>query len=50
MVAYPGLSGGFPDTLASLDGASATPASIALPGDALIQVTAEGPWELTIGG
>jgi hypothetical protein len=50
VIAYPGLSGGFPDTLASLDGASPTPANIALPGNALIQVTAEGPWELRVGG
>jgi len=46
LIAYPTLDGGFPDTLASLDGASDTPANVQLPGAALIQVTAEGPWEL----
>jgi hypothetical protein len=46
LIAYPSVSGGFPDTLASLDGASGTPAKVQLPGPALIQVTAEGPWEL----
>ena len=46
LIAYPTLDGGFPDTLASLDGASDTPADVQLPGAALIQVTAEGPWEL----
>ena len=46
LIAYPSISGGFPDTLASLDGASDTPANVQLPGATLIQVTAEGPWEL----
>jgi hypothetical protein len=46
LIAYPSINGGFPDTLASLDGASDTPANVPLPGAALIQVTAEGPWEL----
>jgi hypothetical protein len=48
LIAYPTLDGGFPDTLASLDGADGTPANVDLPGNALIQVTAEGPWELTV--
>jgi hypothetical protein len=46
LIAYPTLDGGFPETLASLDVASDTPADVQLPGAALIQVTAEGPWEL----
>ena len=31
LIAYPSVSGGFPDTLASLDGASDTPAKVQLP-------------------
>ena len=48
MLAYPAPAGGPPDTLVSQAGASQTASPIELPGPALLQVQAQGPWAIRL--
>ena len=48
VLAYPAPAGGPPDTLVSQAGASQTASPIELPGPALLQIQAQGPWAIRL--